>query len=153
VLGCSAAKDTISSRPGILWYDVRLGDGALLQEGLVHDPTSDYAHPSLAVDAAGNIGLGCTRTSTNEYPSVYIMMHAATDPAGAMRPAVKAMAGTTYFRYAKYNVLPWGNYSSTCIDPTDPKRLWTYQEYANSSNDGQWCTAWACFQLDPPPKD
>src|SRR5882724_1408955 len=88
-------------------------------------------------------------TSTNEYPSVCIMMHAVADPAGTMRPAVKAVPGTAYFRYAKYKVLPWGNYSTTCIDPSDPTRLWTYQEYANSTNDGQWCTAWASFRLDP----
>jgi hypothetical protein len=151
VLGCNGAKNTLSSRPGILWYDVRVSDGALLQEGFVDDPIYDYTHPSLAVDAAGNIGLGCTRTSTNEYPSVYIMMNAVADPVGTMRPAVKAVPGTTYFRNSKYKdkALPWGNYSTTCIDPSDPTRLWTYQEYANSTNDGQWCTAWASFQLDP----
>ena len=103
------------------------------------------------VEDPGNIGLGCTRTSTNEFPSVCIMMHAATDPAGTMRPAVKAVPGATYFRNAKFKdkALPWGNYSATCIDHSDPTRLWTYQEYANSTNDGQSCTAWASFQLDP----
>jgi len=148
ILGCNGAKKTSTSRPGILWYDVRASDGALLQEGLVDDPNYDYTHPSLAVDAAGNIGIGCTRTSTNEFPSVCIMMKAATDPAGTMRPPMIAVPGTTYFRYAKYKLLPWGNYSATCIDPSDPKRLWTYQEYANSTNDGQWSTAWASFQPD-----
>jgi hypothetical protein len=127
---------------------VRVSDGALLQEGFVDDPNYDLTHPSLAVDAAGNIGIGCTRTSTNEYPSVCIMMHAVPDPPGTMRPSVRAVPGTTYFRYDKYKLLPWGNYSTTCIDPSDPKRLWTYQEYANSTNDGQWCTAWASFQLN-----
>ena len=151
VLGCNGAKDKITSRPGILWYDVRISDGALLQEGLVDDPVADYTHPSLAVDGAGNIGIGCTRTSPSEFPSAYIMMHAASDPAGSMRAPVKAVAGTTYFRFAKYNSIPWGNYSTTCIDPSDPRRLWTYQEYANSDVDGQWYTAWASFQLDPPP--
>lgn len=150
VLGCNGAKSTLASRPGILWYDVRVSDGALLQEGLVDDPLYDYTHPSLAVDASGNIGLGCTRTSTNEYPSVCIMMHAASDSPGKMRPPVIAAPGTTYFRYSKYKdkPLPWGNYSTTCIDPSDPTRLWTYQEYANSASDGQWATAWASFRLD-----
>ena len=151
VLGCNGAKATIASRPGILWYDVRVSDGALLQEGFVDDPNSDYTHPSLAVDADGNIGLGCTRTSPTEFPSAYVMMHAANDPAGSMRLPVKAVAGTTYFRFAKFNPIPWGNYSTTCVDPSDPRRLWTYQEYANSPNDGEWCTAWASFQLDPGP--
>lgn len=148
VLGCNGAKDTLTSRPGILWYDVRVSDGALLQEGLVDDPICDYTHPSLAVDAAGNIGLGCTRMSTNEYPSVYVMLHAAADPAGTMRPPMKAVAGTTHFRHAKYNPIPWGNYSATCVDPVNPNEFWTYQEYANSTNDGQWSTAWVNFQFN-----
>jgi hypothetical protein len=79
------------------------------------------------------------------------MMHGANDPAGTTRPAVKAVSGTTYFRFAKYNPIPWGNYSTTCIDPSDPNRFWTYQEYANSTNDGQWCTVWASFQFNPIP--
>lgn len=151
VLGCNGAKNTASSRPGILWYDVRVSDGALLQEGLVEDTAFDYTHPSLAVDAAGNIGLGCTRTSTNEFPSVCIMMHGTADAPGTMRSPVIAVPGTTYFRDARFKdrAVPWGNYSATCIDPSDPKRLWTYQEYGNSTNDGQWSTAWASFQLDP----
>jgi len=151
VLGCNGAKRSRSSRPGILWYDVRVSDGALLQEGLIDDPKADYTHPSLAVDAAGNIGLGCTRTSVAEFPSAYIMMHARSDPAGSMRAPVMAAAGSTYFRFAKLNPVPWGNYSTTCIDPADPRRLWTYQEYANSSIDGVWCTVWASFKLDSPP--
>src|SRR5262249_25392058 len=63
VLGCNGAKRTPTSRPGILWYDVRVSDGTLLQEGFVDDPDCDYTHPSLALDGAGNIGFGCTRTS------------------------------------------------------------------------------------------
>lgn len=149
VLGCNGAKRTPESRPGILWYDVRVSDGVLLQEGLIDDPDCDYTHPSLAVDGSGNIGIGCTRTSAKEFPSVYIMMHAASDAPGTMRPAVKALAGTTYYRHEKYKLLPWGNYSATCVDPADSNRLWTYQQYANSENDGEWSTAWASFQLKP----
>ncbi|MDV6033250.1 MAG: hypothetical protein F9B45_24820 [Phycisphaera sp. RhM] len=41
----------------------------------------------------------------------------------------------------------WSHYSATCIDPSDPDRLWTIQAYANSDVDRQWCTAWAAFRL------
>ena len=81
VFGCNAAKRKIDSRAGILWYEVRVSDGALLQEGFVDAPDCDYLVPSLAVDGKGNVGLGCTRTSEKEFPSVYVMMHAASDPA------------------------------------------------------------------------
>jgi hypothetical protein len=82
VFGCNGAKRNLETRPGILWYEVRMSDGALLQEGFVDDPTSDFLNPSLAVDRDGNIGLGCTRTSEREFPSVYVMMHAPEDVPG-----------------------------------------------------------------------
>src|SRR5579863_360029 len=37
VFGCNGAKHSLETRPGILWYEVRVSDGALLQEGLVDD--------------------------------------------------------------------------------------------------------------------
>jgi hypothetical protein len=148
VFGCNGAKRTFQSRPGILWYEVRVSDGALLQEGLVDDTTCDYLNPSLAVDRDGNIGLGCTRTSEKEFPSVYVMMHAASDPAGSMGTPVLAVAGTTHYRLSAPSRfgIGWGNYSTTCVDPSDPTLLWTCQEYANSALADQWCTAWVAFR-------
>ncbi len=150
---CNEAKRTLDSRTGIFWCEVRVRDGALLQEGFVDDPYCDYLFPSLAVDEHGNIGLGCTRTSETEYPSIYIMMHAPTDPPGTMRPPVLAMAGTTYYHLSnpsKYGV-GWGAYSSTCLDPSNPQLLWTCQQYAHSAVDGRWYTAWVAFKFDGTP--
>jgi hypothetical protein len=145
---CNEAKRTIDSRCGVFWCEVRAKDGVLLQEGFVDAPDCDYLVPSLAVDAAGNVGLACTRTSAKEFPSVYVMMHAAKDPPNTMRPAVLAAKGTTVFssnRPSKYG-LAWGNYSSTCVDPSDPTVLWTCQQYATSSAPGQWTTCWVAFK-------
>lgn len=147
VFSCNGAQRTADSRPGILWYEVRIKDGALLQEGFVDSPDCDYLYPSIAVDGRGNIGIGCTRTSAKEYPSVCVMMHAAGDPAGSMRPPVVAVKGTTAFQHAGVAAMNFSNYSTTCIDPSDRDLLWTYQGYANSKVDRQWCTAWAAFKL------
>jgi hypothetical protein len=147
VFACNGAKRTLSSRPGILWYELQISDGALLQEGFVDDSNYDYIFPSVAVDSQGNLGLGCTRTSETEYPSVCVMMHAATDKAHTMRTPVVAVAGTTYYRYSGVAAVNLSHYSSTCIDPSNPDLLWTYQAYANSTVDKQWCTAWAAFRL------
>src|SRR5262249_1416456 len=117
VFGCNGAKRSLQTRPGILWYEVRVSDGALLQEGLVDDPSCDYLNPSLAVDRDGNVGLGCTRTSEKEFPSVYVIMHAAGAPAGSMGLPVLAVPGTTYYRLKEPGRfgIGWGNYSTTCI--------------------------------------
>ena len=147
VFGCNGAQRTAVSRPGILWYEVRIRDGAVLQEGLVDDPDCDYLYPSMAVDGLGNIGIGCTRTSATAFPSVCVMMHAVGDPAGAMRSPVVAVEGTTGFKYAGVIATNFSNYSTTCVDPSAADLLWTYQGYADSTVARQWCTAWAAFEL------
>jgi hypothetical protein len=149
IFSCNAAKRTVDSRCGIFWCEVRARDGALIQEGFVDSPDYDYLVPSLAVDANGNIGIGCTRTSESEFPSVCVMMHAAGDPNNSMRAPVVAAKGTTIFtskRPSKYG-LGWGNYNTTCLDPSDPTVLWTYQEYATSKVPSQYTTCWAAFKL------
>ncbi len=128
---------------------MRIRDGALLQEGFVDDSKCDYLHLSLAVNSKGDIGVGCTRTSETEFPSVYVMMHAATDPANTMRGPLLAVPGTTCYRYSDAAAINLSHYSSTCIDPSNPELLWTYQAYGNSALDKQWCMAWAAFSLSP----
>ncbi|MCA8989288.1 MAG: hypothetical protein KDA78_16690 [Planctomycetaceae bacterium] len=147
VYGCNGAKRSIDSRPGILWYQVRIHDGALLQEGFIDSPDRDYIYPSIAVDSQGNIGIGCTGTSQSEFPSVYVMMHGVNDPVNTMRKPVRAVPGTAVYRYDGQRSVNWSHYSATCIDPSNPSLLWTLQAYGNSNVDQEWWTAWAAFQL------
>ena len=94
--------------------------------------------------------LGCTRTSEQEYPSACVMMRAANDPKNTMRQPVVAAKGKTVFssnRPNKYG-LPWGNYNTTCVDPSDPTLFWTYQEYAASNAPSQYTTCWVAFKLE-----
>jgi hypothetical protein len=145
---CNEAKRTLDSRCGIFWCEIRATDGVLVQEGFVDDPDCDFLVPSLAVDANGNVGLGCTRASAKEFPSACVMMRDAKDPPNTMRPAVLGAKGTVAFagsRESKYG-LPWGNYNSTCVDPSDPTVMWTSQEYATSSTPGRWTTCWVAFK-------
>ena len=77
------------------------------------------------------------------------MVHGADDPRNTMRAPVVAAKGTTVFRSSrpsKYG-LAWGNYNTTCLDPTDPTIFWTYQEYAISNVPSQYTTCWAAFKL------
>lgn len=147
VFGCNGAKRTKDSRLGVLWYEVRISDGKLIQEGFVDSPDRDYLYPSIAVDASGNVGIGCTGTSKAEFPSVYVMMRSKQDPAGLMREPVRVVEGTTCYHYAGKRAVNWSHYSATCIDPSNPDLLWTVQGYGNSKVDREWCTAWAGFRL------
>ena len=146
VFGCHAAKLEPNSRLGIVWYEVRIKDGALLQEGFIDDPKCDYLYPSLALDRAGNLGIGCSRVSQTEYPSIYVMMRAATDPPNTMRPPVLVVPGTTAYTWGGTKPA-WCHYSSTCSDPSDPDLLWTCQPFSASTVDKEWCTTWVAFKL------
>lgn len=146
VFGCHAAKLDSKSHLGIVWYEVRIKDGALLQEGFIDDPRCDYLYPSLAVDRVGNLGIGCSRVSQTEYPSIYVMMRAATDPPDTMRPPVLVVPGTTAYAWGGGNPA-WCHYSSTCIDPSEPDLLWTCQPFSAGRVDKEWCTTWVAFKL------
>ena len=150
IFSCNAAKRTSTSRCGVFWCEIRASDGALLQEGFVDAADRDYLAPSLAVDANGNIGVGCTVTSETEFPSVYVLMRAVNDPKNTMRPPVMVTRGTTVFsskRASKYG-LAWGNYNTTCIDSVDPTTFWTYQQYATSDVPSQYTTCWTAFKFE-----
>ena len=77
------------------------------------------------------------------------MMRAAGDPKNTMRPPVLAARGAAVFsssRGGKFGI-QWGNYNSTCVDPSDPTRVWTSQEYAASAEVDRWSTCWVAFAL------
>src|SRR5262249_40444364 len=42
VFSCNGAKRSLESRCGIFWCEVRVEDGAVLQEGVVDSPDADY---------------------------------------------------------------------------------------------------------------
>ena len=149
IFSCNEAKRDIDSRCGIFWCEVKASNGILLQEGFIDSPDCDYLAPSLAVDAKGNAGIGCTRSSSSEFPSACVMARKAGDPKNGMGKPVIAAKGTTVFTSksaGKYGI-PWGNYNSTCLDPVDPTIIWSYQEYAASFTPDQFSTFWTAFRV------
>ncbi|MCL2640900.1 MAG: hypothetical protein FWD53_08665, partial [Phycisphaerales bacterium] len=131
VFAANTVKVTAEGRVGILWYEVRVSDGKVVQEEYIDDPNRDYLYPALVVDGKGNIGIGCTGTSETEFPSIYVMAKKAGDK--AMGPRVCATKGTTYYRYPNGGKpVNWANYSSACLDPSDASLMWVFQGYSAS---------------------
>lgn len=137
----------INGRIGFEWFEVRISDGAVLQQAELSDPNADLIFASVAVDSNGSLGIGYTKTSANEYPSIYLTGRLSTDPINTLRSPVLATAGTAGYACNLHNPTGWGTYSSTVRDPANPLTLWTFQEYANSSNNCQWATRWVSFSL------
>jgi len=144
VFAANTAKITKEGKVGILWYEIRISDGKVIQEQYIEDTHRDYLFPALVVDGKGNIGIGCTGTSETEYPSVYVMLKRQEET--KMGPVVCALKGTTVYRYSDLQAVNWANYSSACLDPDNAGLMWVLQGYSASEIDRQWCSGWVAFR-------
>ena len=124
--------------------------------------TNTYTYyPNIAVDAAGNIGIGFAASGTNIYPGAYYTGHQTTDAAGTVQACGTLKAGEDYYyRAFGGSRNRWGDYSGIAIDPADERTFWLFNEYAMSrgtvlgsfsTEDGRWATYWGSFYFNDPP--
>lgn len=122
----------INNRVGADWFEVRIEDGAVLQQSTIADSTYDVLFPTVAIDSKGNMAIGFTKTSASEYPSVYVAAREAIDPPGKLETPELAAAGTSayacptglgttwlghIFRIDTNNPVGWGTFCSQASNP------------------------------------
>ena len=139
---------TAGSSVGVRWYELRAPIGTtafgLYQQG-TFAPDSNYRWMgSAAMDGAGNIAIGYSKSSSSVYPSIAIASRTPAMPLGTMgtESILQAGAGaqTTYNR--------WGDYTSLRIDPSDDTTFWYTNEYYSRNSvlfNYNWSTAIASF--------
>ncbi len=124
----------VNGRAGARWYEIDPFTATLLQTGTVSDPTLAYFYPSIAADASGNVVMGFSGTSDDQFVGTYYCGRVASDPAGEMSvPVQYAMGLGSYTRVDGGGRNRWGDYSQTSLDPVDGT-FWTIQERAIGSN-------------------
>ena len=135
-----AIRSSAGFNVAVRWYEFSAVTGLVLQSGTIQDTvgTRDYFFPSIAV---------------NEFGDAVIAFSSSDDDnlfAGAFAVVGRTAAGVTTFSdpfVLKAGLAPyirldgatrnrWGDYSSVTIDPTDPRRFWTSQLWANT--DDRW---------------
>lgn len=147
---------------GVRWYELRqsatkssqcdllLGFSAtgfyLCQQGTFAPDASYRWMGSAAMDGAGNIAIGYSKSSGSIYPAVAFAAHTPDLPAGTMgaEKILQAGAGaqTTYPR--------WGDYTSLRIDPSDDTTFWYTNEYYSKNSrlfNYMWATAISSFTV------
>ena len=142
----AALGSEIGGRIGMEWFEVDAGSGALVQSGILADPTYDILFPTITADSNGNVAVGFTQSSATEFPSVAIVSRGPTDAPGTLGDPVVVAPGTSSY-FCTLKPVGWGTYSTTIQDPVNPLILWTYQEYGNSNIACQWSTRWVSFSL------
>jgi hypothetical protein len=110
-------------------------NGQVLQFGRVEDPsgTNRYGFPSIAVNKSNDVLIAYTRFASNSYISAKFTFHAGSDASGTIRGDTILKAGEAPFTIGSpdvYDVLRWGDYTQTVVDPVNDTDFWTLQEYA-----------------------
>jgi hypothetical protein len=137
-----------SARAGVRWYEIRdpAGDAFIHQQGTYAPDTNARWMGSAAMDRAGNIGLGFSLSSAQQYVAMAVTGRVATDPPGVMGQGEAVFSGL-----GAENDLGtggrWGDYSSMSIDPIDDCTFWYTAEYIPELGRRNWKTRVVTFQL------
>jgi hypothetical protein len=156
--------DPTSTKTRVRWYELSPSPLTRVQEGTISDPNRFYYYPSIAVNSAGDIGIGFSGSSSSppEYPGAYYTARRAADPPGTMQPVSLLKSGqAAYYKVIRNSSNRWGDFSATVVDPVDDMTFWTVQEIAytpvwNPHDNvfvSRWATWWGSFSppaINPP---
>ena len=101
----------------------------------------DLYYPSIAINATGGVVIGYTGSGPSDYASGFAVTGqlAASGTSIAFGTPIETAVGQgTYDVTFGGGSNRWGDYSSTTLDPTDPSKFWTVQEFAIGTN--EWGT-------------
>ncbi|MCP4345307.1 MAG: hypothetical protein GY795_07250, partial [Desulfobacterales bacterium] len=131
---------------GIRWFELRKNKSspwAIWQEGTLSPDRHHRWMGSIAMDGAGNIGLGYSVSSEDMYPSVRYSARFADDPPGTLRNEAVLIDGGG----SQTGGNRWGDYSSMNADPVEPCTFWYTSEYYETSSDAHWQTRIGSFKI------
>src|SRR4029078_771583 len=137
-------------RLGVRWYELRQtmpgGPLSLFQQGTFAPDSAYRWMGSAAMDGAGNIAIGYSKSSSSGYTSIAFSSRTPSMAAGTLGTESVLVAGkgaqTTYNR--------WGDYTALRIDRDDDTTFWYTNEYYTKNSlffNFNWSTAIASFTI------
>jgi hypothetical protein len=135
------------SSVGVRWYELRSplnGAFTLYQQG-TFAPDSTYRWmASAAMDAAGDIAIGYSASSSSVFPAIRYTGRTSSDPLGTMRAETSMLEGSGS---QTGGLSRWGDYSAMRIDPSDDCTFWYTNQYQPSNGSFNWATFIGSFRL------
>jgi hypothetical protein len=141
---------------GVRWYELRNAPStnyrtptapSVYQAGTYAPSDGNYRWMgSVAMDAAGNIAVGYSVSSSSMHPSIYVASRCAADTLGQLRPESRMQLGGGS---QNGSLSRWGDYSGMSIDPSDGS-LWFTTEYLTSDGSFNWHTRIGKFTITCP---
>jgi len=139
-----------NGKAALHWEQIDPVTKTVVNEGFISDAAHDYYYGSIAVNAAGAIVIGYTRSGDTEYPSTYASVGKLGVGGVSFNAPLLLKLSTTQYNAFDSSPHRWGDYSNTVVDPTDPTRFWTIQEFSDTS--GHYGTQITGIQVDAVPE-
>jgi hypothetical protein len=136
-----------ADRAGVRWYELRnSGSGwTIFQQGSYSPDANHRWMGSVAMNSAGDIGLGYSVSSTTVFPSVRYTGRLDGDAAGQMTQGEGTIIAGSGFQ--THSASRWGDYSMMGVDPVDDCTFWYTQEYYAVSGVAPWQTRVGSFKI------
>ncbi len=136
-----------ADRSAVEWFKIQTTPSVSISaSGRIYDQSTPpnqkfYLMPSLAVNSSGDMLVGFSGSSVNDFVSVYYTgrLYSGASPANPIR----FIAGKDWFGSIDFPQPAWGDYSHTSLDP-DGNTIWTIQEYAETRYDSS-LNAWGTW--------
>jgi hypothetical protein len=133
-----------ADRVAVRWYEVSnlTTTPSLVQAGTLYDSSSTnprfYIYPSIAMSGQGHVALGCNTCGKAERTGIALTGRLNGDTLGVLKAVTMALTSTTNYNAETCTTAApyqrWGDYSYTCVDPSDDMTMWSVQEYCSSGN-------------------
>ncbi len=133
-----------NNQAGVRWMELRKTEDEpwfIYQEGTYAPDNESRFMGAIAMDGAGNIGLGYTLISNTRFPSTALTGRRVTDPLGEMTFDETIIGDGQSWNGSQR----WGDYAAMTVDPTDQGTFWFTNEYAGTN--GGWTTKIASFVI------
>src|SRR5262249_2782057 len=136
----SGVASTTGGRDGGRWYQIQnmTSTPALVQSGTLFDSAETnpkyYFYPTRMMSGQGHMAIGSSYAGAADWAGIAVAGRLSGDASGATQAATFAQPGGGPYTVVASGRNRWGDYSQTNVDPTDDMTLWTFQEYANSTN-------------------
>jgi hypothetical protein len=123
-----------SERAAIRWFEFDANNAAVVQSGVIDDPSRDFLYPSIAVNALGQVVIGFSASGSSLVPSAFAVFGETVAGVTTFHPPILVRAGITSLTGG--GVSRFGDYSATVADPGDASRFWTFQEVGGPFGEG-----------------
>ncbi len=108
--------------------------------------------PSISVNSNGDAIIGFAASGPNIYPGAYYAGRYSSTPTGTVLASQVVRTGVDYYvRQFGGTRNRWGDYSGSCVDPSNDLTFYIFNQYALTrgsiltaypTEDGRWGTAW-----------